>query len=147
MSLNVSNKNGFTELHEAANFSKKAVELILKYINDDVNLDSYKTRGKTARDCILSNYPELSPLLPKYQIKNQSLDRQNKLLLDLQHRQLEIFHNILCQFDEDGKARVDPNYCYGRPHLATCLEIACREEDCAEYTKKIVRRWSRSEFL
>jgi hypothetical protein len=57
-------------VHEAANCNKKAVELILKYRKDDVDLDSYSTRGRTARECILSNYPELSPLLPKYQIKN-----------------------------------------------------------------------------
>ena len=138
LALNIPNNNGFTEVHEAANFSKNAVELILKYRKDDVDLDSYKPRGKTARDCILSKYPELSPLLPKYQITNQFLDPQNKLLLALQHRQLDIFHNIFCQFDEDGKARVDPNYYYGRPHLATCLEIACREKDCAEYAKTLI---------
>ena len=66
--LNIPNKSGYTAVFEAANFSKKAVELILKYRQDDVDLDSYRTRGRTARECILSKYPELRPLLPKYQI-------------------------------------------------------------------------------
>jgi hypothetical protein len=125
-------------VHEAANSNKKAVELILKYRKDDVDLDSYRAGGRTARECIHSKYPELMPLLPKYHIKSHSLDCQNQLLLALQKRQLHIFHDILRQVDEDGKSRVDPNYCYGRPHFATCLEIACKEEDCAEYAKELL---------
>ena len=136
--LNVPNNIGYTAVHEAANCNKKAVELILKYRKDDVDLDSYRTKGRTARECILSNYPELGPQLPKYQIKIQSLDRNSQLLLALQNRQLEIFHDILCQVDEDGKSRVDPNYCYGRPHFATCLEIACRDNDCADFVKELL---------
>jgi len=138
LALNIPNNSGYTAVHEAANSNKKAVELILKNRKNDVDLDSYRTRGRTARECILSNYTELRPLLPKYQIKYQSLDCHSQLLLALQHRQLEAFHDILCQIDEDGRARVDPNYCYGRPHFATCLEIACREKDCAEYIKELL---------
>jgi len=77
LALNVPNTSGYTAVHEAANSNKKAVELILKYRKDDVDLDSYRTRGRTARECILSKYPELKPLLPKYQIKNQSLDHHS----------------------------------------------------------------------
>jgi len=57
LALNIPNTSGYTAVHEAANTNKKAVELILKYRNDDVDLDSYSTRGRTARDCILSNHP------------------------------------------------------------------------------------------
>ena len=66
--LNIPNNSGYTAVYEAANFRKKAVELILKYRQDDVDLDLYRTRGRTARKCILSSYPELRPLLPKYQV-------------------------------------------------------------------------------
>jgi ankyrin repeat protein len=142
---NIPNENGFPAVHEAANFSKRAIELILKYRKDDV--DSYRTRGRTARECILSKYPELRPLLPKYQIRNQALDCHNKLLLALQHRQQEIFHDILCQVDEDGRARVDPNYYYGRPNFATCLEIACRKKDCAEYAKELLGAGADPNFI
>ena len=103
-----------------------------------MDLDSYKTKGRTARECILSNYPGLRRLLPKYQIKYNSLNCHSQLLQALQNRELKIFHDILCQVDEDGKARVDPNYCYGRPHLATCLEIICREKNCAEFVKEML---------
>ena len=147
LALNIPNNSGYTAVHQAANSNKKAVELILKYRKDDVDLDSYRTKGRTARECIHSNYPELRPLLPKYQIKNQTLDRHSQLLLALQNRQLETFHDILCQVDEDGKSRVDPNYCYGRPHLATCLEIACREKDCAEYAKELLRAGADPNFV
>ena len=145
LALNIPNNSGYTAVHEAANSNKKAVELILKHRKDDVDLDSYRTRGRTARECVHSNYPELRPLLPKYQIK--SLDPNSQLLLALQTRQLETFHDILCQVDEDGKSRVDPNYCYGRPHFATCLEIACREKDCAEYAKELLRAGADPNFV
>lgn len=78
LALNIANTSGYTAVHEAANSKKKkAVELILKYRKDDVDLDSYSTRGRTARECILSNYPELRKLLPEYRIKNQSLDHHS----------------------------------------------------------------------
>jgi ankyrin repeat protein len=147
LALNIPNNHGYTAVHEAANFSKKAVELILKHRQDDVDLDSYRTRGRTARECIHSNYPELRPLLQKYQIKYQSMDRHSQLLSALQNRQLDTFHGILCQVDEDGKARVDPNYCYERPHFATCLEIACREKDCAEFIKELLRAGADPNFV
>ena len=145
--LNIPNKSGYTAVYEAANFNKKAVELILKYRQDDVDLDSYRTRGRTARECILSKYSELRPLLPKYQINFQSLDSNSQLLLALQNRQLETFSNILCQVDEDGKSRVDLNHCYGRPHFATCLEIACKGEDCAEFVKELLRAGADPNFV
>ena len=145
--LNIPNNSGYTAGYEAANFNKKAVELILKYRQDDVDLDSYRTRGRTARECILRKYPELEPLLPKYQIKFQSVDSNSQLLLALQNRQLETFRNILCQVDEDGKSRVDLNHCYGRPHFATCLEIACKGEDCAEFVKELLRAGADPNFV
>jgi len=77
LALNTKNYSGYTAVHEAAKSNKKAVELILKYRNDDVDLDSSKTKGRTARECIHSNYPDLRPLLEKYQIKNQSLDHHS----------------------------------------------------------------------
>ena len=133
LALNIPNTSGYTAVHTAANTNKKAVELILKYRKDDVDLDSYKAGGRTARECIHSKYPELGPLLPKYQIENQTHDRHNKLLLALQQRQQETFDDILCQVDEDVEACVDPNYYY-----ATCLAFACREKDCAEYAKAML---------
>jgi ankyrin repeat protein len=136
--LNMPNNNGYTAVHQAANISKKAVELILKYRKDDVDLDSYRTKGRTARECIESKYPELTPLLPKYRIKNQSHDLHNQLLSALQNGQVKTFHDILCRVDADGKARVDPNYRYGRPHFATCLEIACSEKHGAEFVKELL---------
>jgi len=148
LALNIPDTSGYTAVHEAANSKKKkAVELILKYRKDDVDLDSYSTRGRTARECILSNYPELRKLLPEYRIKYQSLDHNRQLLTALQNRQLKIFHKILCLVDEDGKARVDPNYCYGRPQFATCLEIACRENDCADFVKELLRAGADPNFV
>jgi len=147
LALNVQNTSGYTAVHQAANTNKKAVELILKYRKDDVDLDSYRARGRTAREWIHSKYHDLRPLLPKYRINNQSLDRHSQLLLALQTRQLETFNDILCQVDEDGKARVDPNYCYGRPHFATCLEIACREKDCADFVKELLRAGADPNFV
>jgi len=147
LALNIPNNSGYTAVHEAANCNKKAVELILKYRKDEVDLDSYRTGGRTARECIHSNYPELSPQLPKYQINNHSLDRHSQLLLALQNRQLETFQDILCQVDENGKSRVDSNYCYGRPHFATCLEIACREKDCADFVKELLRAGADPNFV
>ena len=147
LALNIPNTSGYTAVHEAAKSNKKAVELILKYRKDDVDLDSYRTRGRTARECILSKYPELKKLLPEYPIKYQSLDRNSQLLIALKNRELKIFKKILCLFDEDGKARVDPNYCYGRPHFATCLEIACREKDCADFVKELLRAGADPNFV
>jgi ankyrin repeat protein len=148
LALNIANTSGYTAVHEAANSKKKkAVELILKYRKDDVDLDSYSTRGRTARECILSNYPELRKLLPEYRIKNQSLDHNSQLLIALQNRQLKTFHYILCLVDEDGKARVDPNYYYGRPHFATCLEIACWEKDCVEFVKELLHAGADPNFV
>ena len=145
--LNITDTTGCTAVHEAAKSNKKALDLILKYRNDDVDLVSYRSRGRTARECILRNYPDLRKLLPEYRIKYQSLDDNSQLLIALQNRQLETFHDILCQIDEDGKSRVDPNYCYGRPHFATCLEIACREKDCADFVKELLRAGADPNFV
>ncbi|KAJ9586478.1 hypothetical protein L9F63_019878 [Diploptera punctata] len=139
LDINKPNKKGYTAIHEAANSRKEAVELFLKYRQYDLDLDTYRANGRTAREFILNKYPELRSILPDVKLYKQSSDINTQLLWSLQHRKLKEFTDILQQVDKDGNARVDPNFCYGEPHYATCLEIASKEDDCAEFVKQLLK--------
>ena len=138
LDVNKPNKKGYTPIHEAANSRREAVELILQYRHHDLDLDTCRPSGRSARELILSKYPDLRPLLPKMQLHKLAPDINTQLLLSLQNRELKDFSKILKKIDDEGDAKADPNFFYGRPYNATCLEIACRDDDCSQFVQQLL---------
>ena len=60
------------------------------------------------------------------------LTPQDELLESLLLRDIATFRELL------KHPEVDPSYKYGHPHWSTCLEIACRFKECAEFVKALL---------
>ncbi|KAK7871584.1 hypothetical protein R5R35_001779 [Gryllus longicercus] len=139
---NRANHKGFTPIHEAAlQAGKHAVQAFLLHAKQDLDLDSARGHGRTARQAIVERFPELKNSLPENQkdITCGRRDPQSRLIVELQERNLENFCQLLLQVDTEGSIVADPNYQYGKPINATCLELASKEQDSEEFIKALLR--------
>jgi ankyrin repeat protein len=56
-------------------------------------------------------------------------DFQAQLLTALKDKDINLFSSLLQEYNTDGKKVVNPDYQYGDPHYATCLDLSCKEYD------------------
>ncbi|XP_069678278.1 transient receptor potential cation channel protein painless-like [Periplaneta americana] len=60
-------------------------------------------------------------------------DFQSQLLTALKDRNAIHFSNILQEYDTDGERVVNPDHQYGDPYYATCLDLACKDQDSEDF--------------
>ena len=127
--VNKLNKKGFTAIYEAALAGKKeALQALLKYGQDKIDVDKLQGDGSSARDLIIKKYPDIATVLSSL---NSDLSRYDPYLqlLDLfKNQQFEHFQALLYSIDSEGNMKLDPNHFYHAPYNATLLEIACRQD-------------------
>lgn len=139
MDVNHCNKKGCTAVYEAAYYGgREAVLAMLKHGSHILDLDSSHGIGLSARDIITEYYPDLKNILPLPRIKHHDLNGHTQLLAAFQHRQLNAFHNILCQVTIYGNVCINPNFWYSKPYNSTCLEMACKESGCEEFVRALL---------
>ena len=139
MDVNHCSKKGHTAVYEAAcHGGREAVLAMLKHGSHALDLDSSHGVGLSARDIITEHYPDLKSILPLPRIKHHHTDGHTQLLAAYQHRQLNAFHNILCQVNSYGNACINPNFWYSKPYNSTCLEVACKEIGCEEFVRALL---------
>lgn len=137
--VNHPNKKGCTAVYEAAYYGgQEAVLAMLRYGSHVLDIDSSNGVGKSAREIIIERYPDLKSILPSPRIEHLHSDLNTQLLAAFQHRQLKIFCDILCQVNEYGNARLNPNFWYSKPYNSTCLEMACKETGCEEFVHALL---------
>lgn len=134
MDVNHLNKTGCTALYEAAWYGgREAVLAMLKHGSHILDLDSSYGVGKSARDIITERYPYLKSVLPLPKTKQLHSDPHTQLLAAFQHKQLNVFCDLLRQVNVYGNAYLNPNFWYSKPYNSTCLEMACKEIGCEEF--------------
>ncbi|XP_069678882.1 transient receptor potential cation channel protein painless-like [Periplaneta americana] len=139
MDVNRPNKKGCTAIYEAASYGgRDAVLAMLKHGSHVLDLDSARGIGRSAREVILERYPDLNTILPPPKLEQLQSNSYTQLLAAFQHRQLNVFRDLLCQVDMYGNARIDPNNWYSKPYNATCLEMACKEIGCEEFVNALL---------
>ncbi|KAJ9598299.1 hypothetical protein L9F63_010977, partial [Diploptera punctata] len=139
MDVNRPNKKGCTAVYEAAHFGgKEAVVAMLKHGAHILDLDSSRGVGKSARQVIIERYPDLKNILPPLKVEQLQSNAHTQLLAALQHRQLNVFRDLLCQVDTYGNAHLDPNFWYNKPYNSTCLQMACKEHGCEEFVQALL---------
>lgn len=132
--VNHSNKKGYTALHEAVYYGgREAVLAMLKHGSHILDLDSSHGVGRSARDIITEHYPDLKSILPSPRIEQIHSHPHMQLLTAFQHKQLNLFCDLLRQVNVYGNACLNPNFWYSKPYNSTCLEMACKETCCEEF--------------
>ncbi|PSN40730.1 hypothetical protein C0J52_16788 [Blattella germanica] len=140
MDVNRPNKKGCTALYEAAHFGgRDAVVAMLKHGFHILDLDSTRGVGKSPHEIIMQRYPDLRNSLPPPKVEQLQSDSHSQLLAAFQHRQLNVFRDLLCQVDIYGNARLNPNFWYNAPYNSTCLEMACKETGCEEFAQALLK--------
>ncbi|PSN45598.1 hypothetical protein C0J52_17408 [Blattella germanica] len=60
-------------------------------------------------------------------------DFQAQLLTSLRDKNFITFTNLLQEYDADGERLVDPDHQYGDPDHASCLDMACSDNESEDY--------------
>ncbi|KAJ9593623.1 hypothetical protein L9F63_014801, partial [Diploptera punctata] len=66
-------------------------------------------------------------------------DFQAQLLNALRDKNIVTFTNLLQEYDADGERLVNPDHQYGDPHYATCLDLACKDQDSENYITTLLK--------
>ncbi|PSN28979.1 hypothetical protein C0J52_28487 [Blattella germanica] len=138
--FNVNNRNykGFTAIHEAANYGdERLVRAMMNIRKHDLDIDSHRSGGNTAREVIEDKFPTLKLQLPEGGPKDIKTKIQYTLLKTLEARDIKKFVTILSTVAASGNSKVDPNYWYSHCQC-TCLEKAIKYPDCIEFVKALL---------